>query len=54
MLNINCILENQLCNDHKKQLKSAFIYYFFKVKYLKNDLIDLDSVKSFKITIFSS
>ena len=50
---MHCILENQLWYDHKNQLKSAFMYYLFKVKYLKRYFIDLVSVKSTKITIFS-
>ena len=32
----------------KKQLKSAFAYYFFKVKFLKSYFTDLDSVKVLK------
>ena len=44
-----CILEKSTL----KRLKSVFIYYFFKVKYLKNYFIDLDSVKSSEITVFS-
>ena len=47
------ILKNQFWNDHKKQLKSAFIEYFFKVNYLNFFFIDLDSGNSSKITIFS-